>query len=529
MISKLVYVSFFVFILYALSLALFSNQNFPEKVYYHNFFPYLADKPISEDGYLTLTVAWNIAEGNGITYNFNRPTTGIQPLSGFIFAAVAEIVIFLGGDKITFIRVLLIFLASIEVLFFFVIGMISRNISPGLEKKWIDISSAILTLLNFELLVYFANGLETGLYLVCMGTALIYSFYYFKSEKKIYRSVLLGIIFGLCGLARIDFLIVLAAVLLINLFKRRLTLKHFFTIGISAGIIISPWIFYIYKTTGFLVQSSARAETSWLTSGEFMLRIKALALALMQHMTPDIATGNKDSALAIIFLITVIIAYKWFYNKSIFNRFDKDNIKIFKTWAVGILLLLLAYLMYSSAYYFYIRYSAPVLVIILPVASIFLAAKLKDINKKTVLFAFVIAVIFFFIQALLYFHSGRLSEQQALRMAYIKNHFNNSEVIGCFQSGVTGFYNSNVYNLDGKMDHVVTKYESSGNLAGFIDTAGINVIMDWNEIVDWFDINCLKNNYLKNNWIVYSNNIGDNHTVCLIRKNSLNKILLRKE
>src|ERR1035437_2254015 len=104
MITKLVYTSLIVFILYALILALGSNQKYPEKVYYNNFFPYLADKPVSEDGYLTLTVAWNIAEGKGITYNYNRPTTGIQPLSGFIFAAIAKVVITAGGDKIDFVR-----------------------------------------------------------------------------------------------------------------------------------------------------------------------------------------------------------------------------------------------------------------------------------------------------------------------------------------------------------------------------------------------------------------------------------------
>src|ERR1035437_2414858 len=169
MISKLIYVSFFVFILYAIILALGSNQKFPEKVYYNNFFPYLADKPISEDGYLTLTVAWNIAQGKGITYNFNRPTTGIQPLSGFIFAVIAKIVIVLGGNKITFIRVIIIFLALLEVLFFFIVGAISRTLFPALEKKWINIASVILTLLDFELLVYFTNGLETGIYLVCLG------------------------------------------------------------------------------------------------------------------------------------------------------------------------------------------------------------------------------------------------------------------------------------------------------------------------------------------------------------------------
>jgi hypothetical protein len=529
MVSKLVYVSFFVFILYALTLALFSNQNNPEKVYYNNFFPYLADKPITEDGYLTLTVAWNIAEGKGITYNFNRPTTGIQPLSGFIFAAVAKVVISLGGNKITFIRAILLFIASLEVLLFFIISSITKKLIPDLDKKWIDLSSAVLTLLNFEILLYFTNGLETGMYLICIGISIIYSFYYFKSEKKVYQSIVLGIVFGISCLARIDFIVVIAVALLVNLFRKRLTVKQFFVIGIASGITISPWIIYIYKTTGHLIQSSASAETSWLTSGELLLRSRALALAIMQHLTPCITTGNKDTALIIIFVVTIFIVFKWLYDRKIFYRFDNDNFKIFGSWSLGILALLFAYLLYSSAYYFYIRYTAPVLLIALPLFAVLLAVKLKVLSKKTVQVGFIAVVLLFFIQAFQYLHSGKLGEQQSLRMAYIKNHFNNTAVIGCFQSGVTGYYDSNVYNLDGKMDHDVAKYISSGNLAGYIDTAGINVIMDWNEIVDWYKLNCLNDNYLKNNWVEFSNNIGDNHTVCLIRKNSLSKILIKSK
>ena len=528
MISKLVYTSFFVFILYAIILALGSNQKFPEKVYYDHFFPYLADKPISEDGYLTLTVAWNIAQGKGITYNFNRPTTGIQPLSAFIFAAIAKVIIVAGGDKTTFPRVIIIFSALLEVLFFIIIKKISRILFPELEKKWIDLSSVIFTLLNFELFVYFTNGLETGIYLVCLGISLLYSFYYFKSEKKIYQTIVLGAIFGVCSLARIDFIVVVAALLLINLYKRRLNLKQFFTIGVTTSIIISPWIFYIFKTTGFLTQSSARTETSWLNTGNLLIRMKALSLAIMEHMTPNITTGNKEFALVVVFIITIILTYKYLYDKKIFYQLDKDNIKIFKSWSIGILSLLFAYFLYSTAYYFYVRYTAPLLIIILPLLAILLAIKLKGISKKIFQVGFVVAVVIFFIQAILYFHSGRLAEQQSLRMSYIENHFNNMAIIGCFQSGVTGYYDSNVYNLDGKMDHVVTKYISSGNLARFIDSTGINVIIDWNEIVDWFDINCLKNSYLKNNWFEYSNNIGDNHTVCLIRKNSFSKLLIGK-
>ena len=39
MISKLIYISLFVFVLYAIILALGSNSKYPEKVYYNNFFP----------------------------------------------------------------------------------------------------------------------------------------------------------------------------------------------------------------------------------------------------------------------------------------------------------------------------------------------------------------------------------------------------------------------------------------------------------------------------------------------------------
>ena len=124
--NKLEYTAIFIFLLYAIVLALGSNQKYPTKIYYNNFFPYLADKPLSEDGYYALTVAWNIAEGKGITYNFNRPTTGIQPLSVFVFAAIAKVVIAAGENKISFVRAIIIFSILLEVFFFFIVKNISN-------------------------------------------------------------------------------------------------------------------------------------------------------------------------------------------------------------------------------------------------------------------------------------------------------------------------------------------------------------------------------------------------------------------
>ncbi len=518
MIKKFVYAAIFVFILYAIILALGSNKAFPTKIYYNNFFPYLADKPVSEDGYYTLTVAWNIAEGNGIKYNFSRPTTGIQPLSGFFFAVIAKVVIAAGGNKTTFVRAIIIFSALLEVLFFFIVKNISYALFPHLEKKWLELSSLIVTLINFELLIYFTNGLETGIYLISLGISLLYSFYYFKSEKKLNQTIIIGGLFGISSLARIDFSAILAVLLLSSLHYKRLSIKQFFIIGITSIVIVIPWIYYIYKTTGSIFQSSARVETSWINLSDFLLRAKSMCLALMQHLTPDIYTGNKDTALVIVFIITIITAYKLFDKKN-FTQFDKENINIFKIWSVGILFLTCVYFLYSSADYFYLRYTAPVLIIILPFFAIILALILKRAGIKKMQFALAAVVLVFFIQAVLYFHSGRMGVQQSLRIAYINNHFNNKAVTGCFQSGVTGYYNSNVYNLDGKMDHVVRQYIARGEFDRFLDSTGINVVMEWKGVEKMFG-----KNYFKKNWIKVSNDIGDGMTVCLIRKYDITKI-----
>ncbi len=70
---------------------------------------YLADKPVGEDGLYMLTVAWNLAEGEGLTYNGGRTTTGEEPLATFLYGTIAWVVQAAGGDRWMFLRVVLVF------------------------------------------------------------------------------------------------------------------------------------------------------------------------------------------------------------------------------------------------------------------------------------------------------------------------------------------------------------------------------------------------------------------------------------
>ncbi|MBK9284692.1 MAG: hypothetical protein IPM51_10305 [Sphingobacteriaceae bacterium] len=53
--------------------------------------PYLADKPISEDGFYMLTVAWNFGQGKGFAYNQDFKTSGVQPLAAMLYGVLAFI------------------------------------------------------------------------------------------------------------------------------------------------------------------------------------------------------------------------------------------------------------------------------------------------------------------------------------------------------------------------------------------------------------------------------------------------------
>ena len=97
---------------YGVALATFSPSGFPEHQHTGNAWPYVADKPFGEDGFLMLTVGWNLGAGFGPVYNQGRTTTGIQPLSTAIDGVLAAIVQRTGGDKWTLLLVYPVFVGD---------------------------------------------------------------------------------------------------------------------------------------------------------------------------------------------------------------------------------------------------------------------------------------------------------------------------------------------------------------------------------------------------------------------------------
>jgi len=72
-----------------------------------------------------------------------------------------------------------------------------------------------------------------------------------------------------------------------------------------------------------------------------------------------------------------------------------------------------------------------------------------------------------------------------------------NEIVGAFQSGVIGFVNSKVINLDGKVNFEVLPYIKQGNIDAYLQkNEQIKVIIDWPGYIEKF----ISPEYLKASW-----------------------------
>lgn len=497
-----------IFILYVSALAVFSNPEMPSKISGNGFFPFLADKPISEDGFYTLTVARNFAEGKGFIYNFNQKTTGVQPLSVIYYSIIFKVVSVFSNDLLTPLRAVIFFAGLLQLLLGYICYRILRIVYNQAEIKNIVFFVTLFIVVNFEMFFHFGNGLETGLYLVFISATILFSIK--KDMNDLTKPVILGLIVGLTTLARIDFFLPAIIFVAINIIRRKISFARGLLILTVAGICLIPWFLYIYSVTGSLVQSSADSQTSLISHTLLYERLYLYLVALAELFTPGIFFGNKRLLLFVTFGLSIIILIIVSRKKVINLKMSGDN--VFSYWIYAIFSLLIIYPLYSSAPYFYQRYFQPVYLVILlagfPVFNFFL--RKMQMNYNYLSFAF--GIIFLF-QAYLAYHSGKLGVHMSMRSGYIKNNFQENEIIGTFQSGSTGYFCGNVYNLDGKIDAEALKYGRKGKIFEYIDKKKINVLIEWREVFplqpkkDFFD-----------RWQLYSDDIGDGRTAVYVRK-----------
>ena len=520
-------------LVYGFFLALGSHAGFPTSIR-GDLMPFLSDKPVGEDGFYMLTVAWNIAQGKGITYNGEILTTGIQPLSTFIFAAIAKLTFWVGGDKWTFVRFIIIFGTIIHIGLSFLVGILSTKINRKNQKfnnsKIFVISSALslFSIGQFKLSTY---GLETSLYLSSLSILIICILTFSKDNQifDIRRVLIIGFISGITILFRIDSILVLGIFFILLFLRRIINFSQLIPISIVTSLIIAPWFIYVFNVTGSFSPTGASSQSQILNNFELLFfRLSPFLKALISHLGILVSPG-RDFLYASSSFIFVIIISLYIFN----SRFREglkiifDN-KILNAFFISIVFLSFAYLYSSSAIHFYHRYISLFSLIFIPGISIGLS---NVINFSNVLI-YCLPLLMFSSQLIGIYHTGKISNYLTVSAGYINKNFNNDKYkVGAFQSGIAGYFNENIINLDGKVDHRVLSYKrqdglDTGGIAllkdnfnEFIVNQGINIIIDKTSAVNEF-LNSISEEERKK-WNIcdkpINNKTGSRESLCIIK------------
>ena len=501
------------FAFYSFILAYNSQEGTPPSKSGNGFFPFLTDKPLTEDGYYMLTVSWNIARGKGFTYNYDIKTSGVQPLATLVYSVPAFIVQKFGGDKYDFTRAVLILSSILQIIFAFCIYLLACEISDQPVKGLYFLFSVCVVLFNFKVILIFSNGLETGLYLVLLSIFFLYWLKFKEDQSGFIHLLGLGLLSGLLLLCRLDSAVILLTFYVLLLHSGRIKFSRLILIILIALIVYSPWQIYIWDVTGNILQSSARSQTSLLPFFDFQNKVDQYFTSLLQHLTPFLYTGNILIWLMIPLGILYLALFYAVYKKYNLKIVSASSVKIFKMIMISLLVLIIIYFFFSSASYFYIRYLALIMILSFPIFVVVLAqiyTKFRIVRTTSV----IIIITIFIIQALLYMHSGKSISKFSVRAGFVKNNFSEDVRAAAFQTGVAGYLCENIINLDGKMDNDALKSIENDNIEIYIDKMNVEVLVEWKDFIS----NLLSHEYLEKYWNLYDDDIGDGRTVCYIRK-----------
>jgi hypothetical protein len=166
--------------------------------------------PLSEDGYLSLTIARNIAAGHGVTADGRELTNGFQPL--WVFATAVWFKLF-HGDRLRAVRAVLL---THSVIFFLSAHVWARFLSAfaSARREHLYILFAATYLTCHQLLLQSFNGLETGLLLLTAGLAV--GSYVDSADGTPWKRLRTGCLLACLTLVRIDAAIFVAILVAID-------------------------------------------------------------------------------------------------------------------------------------------------------------------------------------------------------------------------------------------------------------------------------------------------------------------------
>jgi hypothetical protein len=433
-------------------------------------FDALLAMPIAEDGWYALTVARNVANGHGITIDGTVWTNGFQPL----FTALQVLCFWFVPTPEGELRLFYGLAWLVHCAGAMLVASLARDAVREGSGALAAPLAALLYLAAIKNFNDFYTGLETGLQLALY--ALVWRFYANDWRR---HPTLMGLALGGLVLARIDAAVFVAVFCAVEFLRGgaswTVRFRTCFIAGAVAVLVSSPWWLYNTLLFGHPMPSSGFAQQDAVFEIE---RIWTALWALRIVAMPWLFAGAHEALwtdLARIAALLGVCVLVWrtrdLVRASALLRF------------AGLLLLCYAGLVvyYTRTFFadwFYIRYFAPLSLIVFVYLPALLAARLPRAGAAMGIAASLVAAMLLAgaWQSLGLFGASAHHRQAAL----VAEHVPPEDVVAAGQSGTLGFLRDRVVNVDGKVNPEALKWR--GRIPEYLDARSIRWFVD----SDWY-------------------------------------------
>jgi hypothetical protein len=451
-------------------------------------FPFLWSKgPLIDDSYIIFKISRDLADWLSGVIASPPLTTGFQPLIALLYTPFFLIC---WNSKVLPIHLALSLNAILgffgHILLYCLLRKVaSRAIVTFLVSVWIWSPYVMNQTIN---------GMETSLALLFLLSVL--NFYWKINQESLstYRSwLVLGILLGLGFWTRVDLGMVGVAIVIDQVwltikggqYAHSPRLRNIFLCSLTALIIASPWLAFIFIRTGDIVPLSGKGvhQITSLTFDYFnshhlgfpyMMLVRFIREFLLYQ---PLVTLSKNtiwqffiSGLALIGLILVL------RNRKFCNLFRP-------IWSYQAIMLV-SYLVFIGGFWHLNRYLYPVYTLMLLLHAVTLHSLESKIawKKWTVsLICFSLFLPYAFSYTFTY-HSffSRLRPSRYFSAAhYVKQHIPPEEKIGTFQSGALSYWLDNqVINLDGVINRKAYLHVKDRTLGTYLDDQEIKYLVE---------------------------------------------------
>ena len=415
--------------------------------------------------------------GRGLSADGIHLTNGFQPL----FTMMASIpYLVTGGNRVAGLRGVLALSALCYGTTGFLVGQICRSMfAPGTRAYRLAAPfGAVCYLAASFVIVTSFNGLETGALL--LAYALIWWYWATHDLQSLTQQTILGALLGAAVLARIDSVFLVGAVTAYLAWRRQVRAAA--VAGATAILVSAPWWIYNIALTGSLMPTSARSEHAWALSA---FRVKVMVQAVSNDVMPwpylnrfDIfwATSLRFACVALMIAVCLRLTRT---SAAVPGSVTSGRVSSFGRLIVSAAgLLMVWYILYSFATYFYARYLAP-LTMVAVVGGTWLLFRAIGSRSAAVPVGIaavlsVVGIAVFCALDIVKFPGNVMLTQQ---VSLVESRVPPGSAVAAGQSGTLSYFRDGVVNLDGKSN--INALAHAGHIPQYLDSLKVQWICDW--------------------------------------------------